>query len=57
MRALVIDRPPTRPCIDPREGKIEPHLVVAEAVHGFTGPERFGEAARVALDRETIPHA
>jgi sugar phosphate isomerase/epimerase len=24
---------------------LEPHLVVAEAMYGFTGPERFGEAA------------
>jgi sugar phosphate isomerase/epimerase len=25
---------------------LEPHLVVAEATYGFTGPERFGDAAR-----------
>ena len=25
---------------------LEPHLVVAEASYGFTGPERFGDAAR-----------
>jgi sugar phosphate isomerase/epimerase len=30
---------------------LEPHLVVAEASYGFTGPERFGEAA-VALQTE-----
>ena len=24
---------------------LEPHLVVAEKMYGFTGPERFGEAA------------
>ncbi len=30
---------------------LEPHLVVAEKSYGFTGPERFGEAAR-ALQSE-----
>ena len=25
---------------------LEPHLIVAEASYGFTGPERFGDAAR-----------
>ena len=39
---------------------LEPHLVVAEAMYGFTGPERFGEAAQalqVALDRKKIEYA
>jgi sugar phosphate isomerase/epimerase len=39
---------------------LEPHLLVAEAMTGFTGPERFGEAAQalqVALDRKKIPYA
>ena len=39
---------------------LEPHLVVAEAMYGFTGPERFGEAAQalqVALDRKKIAYA
>ena len=39
---------------------LEPHLLVAEASTGFTGPERFGEAAQalqVALDRKKIPYA
>jgi sugar phosphate isomerase/epimerase len=39
---------------------LEPHLVVAEAMYGFTGPERFGEAAQalqVALDRKKIDYA
>jgi sugar phosphate isomerase/epimerase len=38
---------------------LEPHLLVAEAMTGFTGPERFGEAAQalqVALDRKKIPY-
>jgi sugar phosphate isomerase/epimerase len=25
---------------------LEPHLIVAEKMYGFTGPERFGDAAR-----------
>lgn len=39
---------------------LEPHLLVAEAMSGFTGPERFGEAAQalqVALDRKKIAYA
>ena len=39
---------------------LEPHLVVAEAIYGFTGPERFGDAARAlkdALDRKGIAYA
>jgi sugar phosphate isomerase/epimerase len=39
---------------------LEPHLVVAEASYGFTGPERFGDAARAlkqALDRQGIAYA
>jgi sugar phosphate isomerase/epimerase len=39
---------------------LEPHLVVAEASYGFTGPERFGDAARAikaALDNHGIPYA
>lgn len=39
---------------------LEPHLIVAEAMYGFTGPERFGEAAQalqVALDRKKIAYA
>lgn len=39
---------------------LEPHLVVAEASYGFTGPERFGDAARAlkaALDGQGIPYA
>ena len=38
---------------------LEPHLVVAEAMYGFTGPERFGDAARAlqeALDRKGIAY-
>ncbi len=36
---------------------LEPHLVVAEKSFGFTGPERFGDAARAlksALDRHAV---
>lgn len=39
---------------------LEPHLVVAEAMYGFTGPERFGDAANALkseLDRRGIPYA
>lgn len=39
---------------------LEPHLLVAEQSHGFTGPERFGDAARAlreALDRRGIAYA
>lgn len=39
---------------------LEPHLVVAEASFGFTGPERFGDAARAlktTLDRNAIAYA
>lgn len=39
---------------------LEPHLVVAEASYGFTGPERFAEAAlalRGALDAGGIAYA
>lgn len=39
---------------------LEPHLVVAEASYGFTGPERFGDAARAlqtALDARGIAYA
>jgi sugar phosphate isomerase/epimerase len=39
---------------------LEPHLLVAEQSHGFTGPERFGDAARAlqeALDRQGIAYA
>ena len=39
---------------------LEPHLVVAEQSHGFTGPERFGDAARAlksALDAARIEYA
>ena len=39
---------------------LEPHLVVAEAMYGFTGPERFGDAARALqgeLDRVGIEYA
>jgi sugar phosphate isomerase/epimerase len=38
---------------------LEPHLVVAEAMYGFTGPERFGDAAKAlkeALDRKGIAY-
>ena len=39
---------------------LEPHLVVAEQSYGFTGPERFGDAARAlkqALDAQGIAYA
>jgi sugar phosphate isomerase/epimerase len=39
---------------------LEPHQVVAEQSYGFTGPERFGDAARAlkgALDAHGIPYA
>lgn len=39
---------------------LEPHLVVAEASFGFTGPDRFGDAAQAlksALDRDGIAYA
>ena len=39
---------------------LEPHLIVAAQSHGFTGPERFGDAARAlqdALDRKGIAYA
>ena len=39
---------------------LEPHLLVAEQSTGFTGPERFGDAARAlkgALDRQGIAYA
>ena len=39
---------------------LEPHLVVAEASYGFTGPERFGDAAdalKRALDDHAIAYA
>lgn len=39
---------------------LEPHLVVAEASYGYTGPERFGEAAAAlknALDHHGIAYA
>ncbi len=39
---------------------LEPHLVVAEQSYGFTGPERFGDAARAlkaALDEKRIAYA
>ncbi len=39
---------------------LEPHLIVAEQMYGFTGPERFGDAARAlqeALDRKGIAYA
>jgi sugar phosphate isomerase/epimerase len=39
---------------------LEPHLVIAEKSFGFTGPERFGDAARAlkkALDEEEIAYA
>ncbi|HEV3165596.1 MAG TPA: sugar phosphate isomerase/epimerase [Isosphaeraceae bacterium] len=38
---------------------LEPHLVVAEKMYGFTGPERFGDAARAlksALDQRGIAY-
>jgi hypothetical protein len=39
---------------------LEPHLVVAEASYGFTGPDRFGDAAtalQTALAREGVTYA
>lgn len=39
---------------------LEPHLVIAEQSYGFTGPERFGDAARAlkgALDENGIAYA
>jgi sugar phosphate isomerase/epimerase len=39
---------------------LEPHLVIAEKSFGFTGPERFGDAARAlkgALDEKGIAYA
>jgi sugar phosphate isomerase/epimerase len=39
---------------------LEPHLLVAERMHGFTGPDRFGDAARAlqgALDQRGIGYA
>jgi sugar phosphate isomerase/epimerase len=39
---------------------LEPHLVVAEKMYGFTGPERFGDAARALkteLDKRGIAYA
>ncbi len=39
---------------------LEPHLVLAEQSYGFTGPERFGDAARAlkgALDEKRIAYA
>jgi sugar phosphate isomerase/epimerase len=39
---------------------LEPHLVIAEQSYGFTGPERFGDAARAlkeALDERQIDYA
>ena len=39
---------------------LEPHLVVAEKMYGFTGPERFGDAAsalKSELDRRGIAYA
>jgi sugar phosphate isomerase/epimerase len=38
---------------------LEPHLVVAEKSYGFTGPERFGDAANALksiLDQASIPY-
>ena len=38
---------------------LEPHLIVAGKSHGFTGPERFGDAARAlqeALDRKGLAY-
>jgi sugar phosphate isomerase/epimerase len=38
---------------------LEPHLVIAEQSYGFTGPERFGDAARAlkaALDEKGIAY-
>src|SRR5262249_16758566 len=39
---------------------LEPHLVVAEASYGFTGPDRFGDAARAlkaGLDAKGVAYA
>jgi sugar phosphate isomerase/epimerase len=39
---------------------LEPHLIVAEKSYGFTGPERFGDAARAlkgALDDKSVAYA
>ncbi len=39
---------------------LEPHLVVAEATFGFTGPERFGDAAvalKSELDQRNVAYA
>ncbi len=39
---------------------LEPHLIVAGKSHGFTGPDRFGDAARAlqdALDRKGVAYA
>lgn len=39
---------------------LEPHLLVSELTHGFTGPERFGDAARAlkgALDERAVAYA
>lgn len=39
---------------------LEPHLLVAEATRGFTGPDRFGDAARALkgeLDRAGVAYA
>lgn len=39
---------------------LEPHLIVAEASYGFTGPERFGDAAialQTALNSQGIRYA
>ncbi len=38
---------------------LEPHLIVAGKSHGFTGPDRFGDAARAlqdALDRKGVSY-
>jgi len=38
---------------------LEPHLLVSELTHGFTGPERFGDAVvalKHALDRRDISY-
>jgi sugar phosphate isomerase/epimerase len=39
---------------------LEPHLIVAEASYGFTGPDRFGDAARAlkaGLDAKGVAYA
>jgi sugar phosphate isomerase/epimerase len=39
---------------------LEPHLVVAEKFYGFTGPERFGDAAtalKTGLDNKDVAYA